>query len=136
MTTLENSYCVPNNSQWEELIGYAPDRDTVICAVYDAEMGILDANADEVKCLTEIPVSRFQDLLHDRIVGWRLEEVGFVKSNNSHRLQVSDYSVDWVWSYNFAMVTGPRGFSDFKGITTFTDLLTLIRMLTPNTNKP
>lgn len=131
MTTLENSYCVPNNSQWEELIGYAPDRDTVICAVYDAEMGILDANANEVEYLTEIPVSRFQDLLHDRIVPWRLEEVGFVDPfKTTRRRMLTEFHIIDVDEQNVVRIDG-----GYTYITTFTDLITLIRMLTPPTEK-
>lgn len=139
MTKIENSYCVPNNSQWEELIGYAPDRDTVICAVYDAEMGILDANADEVKCLTEIPVPRFLDLMHDRIVPWKLEEIGFQ----------SPVLAKWKYELTLKHVWGEEPFKKpslrrirfDKGemsldnqpinISKFTDLLSLIRFLTP-----
>lgn len=65
----------------------------------------------------------------DRIVPWRLEEVGFVKCKNSHRLQIGDVSIEWLWKHNFAMVTGPRGFADFKGVTTHTQLLKLIELI-------
>lgn len=136
-TTLENSYTVPMTvEEWDMLM----DMDTMC----DNDNGtrIMSTKFNETIAGpyhgmggTGIPVPRFIDLMNDRIVPWRLEEIGFVKHANSHRLDVEDSSVDWVWKHNFAMIAGPRGFSDFKGITTFTELIQLIKFLTPPTEK-
>jgi len=68
-TELKDVYCVPLPSEWtEEMLKMRnPLNGTDICGV-----GTFNR-----KDRTEIPVSKFIDLLEDRIVGWRLEEIGF-----------------------------------------------------------
>ena len=147
MTTLENSYCVPNNSQWVELTGYVPNRDTAIYAVYDAEMGILDACDGEVNYLTEIPVQHFIDLVEDRITPWRLEEVSFRSTNpNDSASNVFFKRMSYMASVHVSYMDGklhdisiePYGSEevasiDELNISTFTELLNLIKFLTPPT---
>ena len=133
MTTLENSYCVPNNSQWVELIGYVPNRDTAIYAVYDAEMGILDADDGEVNYLTEIPVQHFIDLVEDRVTPWRLRELDF-KMTSSYSMVNGEKQ----WMYWKGTLTVTPDYASAGGgsplyLKTFTDLLTLIKFLTPPT---
>lgn len=131
MTTLENSYCVPRTVNeramfphllTEEHYGVQLDNDYgVVC--FDEGDWIYENG-------TEIPVSHFLDILHDRIVPWRLEEVGFVDPFKTIRRRLlTDFHTIDVDEQNVVRIDG-----GYTYITTFTDLLTLIRMLTPPSN--
>ena len=143
---LSEVYCRPNNSEWVDLIGYVPNRDTATYAVYDGELRVIDANESEVTYLTEVQSSHFIDLLQDKIVPWRLEEdgikcVGFSADGGSsmHGLNLTDKASALMVRFpidgshpvirlgqfdeeKFNQVT-------FKGCATYTDLLTLIKLI-------
>ena len=92
---------------------------------------IMDAKSDEFVFgeRVEVSVEKFLDLLHDRIAPWRLEEVGFRKIAGVYQ-QDSGLNVffndDVIESY-----INCDGDCIDTYITTFTELLTLIRFLTP-----
>jgi hypothetical protein len=86
----------------------------------------------ELEGRTEIPVTHFTDLLHDRIAPWRLEDDGFEFDSpfgycyepDPERFAVTihlDPLIISVW-------TSGEGLA-FEGITTYTDLITLIRLI-------
>ena len=141
MTTLENSYCVPRTvEEWDMLYpnanwqGQYPSEGL---HVYWNDNGKhLASWPNEDPNRTEIPVARFLDLTHDRICPWRLEEVGwefidrifpyyYFKPNDKVILSWSEKQQDAGVGFELA------DDATWVNITTFTDLLTLIRMLTP-----
>jgi hypothetical protein len=85
---------------------------------------------------TEIPVSNFIDLLNDSIVPWRLELDGFVfyESTGQHILHTNGlkrYHVTLPPMSNTVKVDawdGDKGITA-DGITTYTELITLIRLI-------
>lgn len=140
---LSESYCLPKTEEEWECLTNLPGLQLISDVTLEQVHLYLNQNryiglalvSDKVdfcrpsKKRTEIPVSQFIQLLNDSIVSWRLEDDGFKKTPASHRLQIGDNSVDWLWNHGFAMVAGARGFADFKGIKTYTDLLTIIRLI-------
>jgi hypothetical protein len=107
--------------------------------VYRADIDDLFAYdvADMGEWNTEIPVSHFLDLMRDRIVPWRVEELGGVKEEDCNSWIIEcgqkicvgfflDGSVTISIHYDYASIP--------LHISTFTDLLALIRMLTPPSN--
>ena len=83
---------------------------------------------------TEIPVSHFIDLLNDSIVPWRLEEDGF---KSTPWIDANQYEIALPKSKSVTVFKGQvTAWDDIKnseidmdGITTYTDLLTLIRLI-------
>lgn len=137
MTRLDNSYCAPRTEdEWAAIDALNPRTELRMKGrfVYTLKehgkrrLWVCHREKGNAK---EIPVSRFLDLLHDRIVPWRLEEVGFMPSASPDLLMLSTghgilcASEDGVW-FNHMRVA--------YNITTFTDLLQQIRFLTPPSN--
>ena len=136
MTTLENSYCVPKTEEeWDMLypkvnwLGRYPSKNSHVCWYNNGKYLASWPNEDPNR--TEIPVQHFLDLVEDRITPWRLGEIGFNMSelpyfirieapNEMHTIQVTETG-------KLTFING----KNFRGITTFTDLLTLIKFLTP-----
>lgn len=169
MTTLENSFAVLRTvEEWATVAPLFPQES----GYYES---VEEWMADFVRCghvnllkfdslldigagthgRAEISVPRFFDLLHDRIVPWRLVEVGFSKSimEIDGILFSIPYEQDYILKIGIVEV-GVRIENDkffaaslfigncaeqyfvlAHGVTTFTDLLTLIRMLTPPIEK-
>lgn len=81
----------------------------------------------------EIPVTKFLDLLNDRIVPWRLEEIGFKQTSDAHILE--NENGDNIFIYNKAdgsscvEIQSATSEIPLKGCKTYTDLLHLIRMM-------
>ena len=154
MTTLQNSYCVPKTvEEWSNLgmnplpehmgvIG-TPDGIGICIGVFRdgkprRRKNLIIDNPDDFKSCT---ANQIIDLLHDRIVPWRLEEVGFV--NRYAGTYVLNLEHAWMNKYDGGViVTRAIRFNAVDeqvalsgepiNITTFTDLMELIRMLTPN----
>jgi hypothetical protein len=85
----------------------------------------------ELEGRTEIPVTHFTDLLHDSIASWRLEEDGFERlCTNLHQLKVADAQGCYIVvnAIEVEMWVGGE-FRIMEGITTYTDLLTLIELI-------
>jgi len=83
---------------------------------------------------TEIPVQHFIDLAEDRIVPWRLEEVGF-KYIKDHT-PFYEFSISKVSNLSWAESTSKHGIAleireeqIWFSIHNFTDLLTLIKFM-------
>lgn len=131
MTTIDNSYCVPRTVNERAMFPHLLTQEHfgVYC---DKDYGVLCF--DEGDWIhengTEIPVSRFLDILHDRIMPWRLEDAGFVDPfKTTRRRFIAEFHTIDVDEQNVVRLDG-----GYTYITTFTDLLTLIRMLTPPSN--
>ena len=77
---------------------------------------------------TEIPVQHFLDLLNDSIVPWRIEEVGFEKKVDAWNVGFHSFSENEItWSHKSKSI---EFMDNPMNITTFSDLLTLIRFRT------
>ena len=130
MKTLENTYCKPTTeAEWDLL----PNRD-LWCRNEDAVFGAIDFRKQKVSGKTEIFVQHFIDLLEDKIVPWRLEEVGF-KYIKDHT-PFYEFSLSKVSNLSWAESTSKHGIAleireeqIWFSIHNFTDLLTLIRFL-------
>ena len=142
MTTLENSYCVPRTvKEWVECVPWLnddplakPPNDISKCSFVAFADGTISKEPREG--MTELPVHRFLDLLHDRIVPWRLEERGFNNPfDDTYTLRL-EHDWDGIIVTRVIRVIGGKVSvnGDDVNVTTFTDLLTLIRMLTPPSN--
>lgn len=145
MTTLQNSYCVPKMNEERSLISEALTEYNhgVLfqfrqfkenqCAVSDYTFSIAETTA--IECGKElVSVHKFLDLLHDRIAPWRLEEVGGEQSEDGNAWLIECGQIICVGFYSDGGVSVSIHY-DYASIpayiTTFTDLLTLIKFLTP-----
>lgn len=137
MTTLQNSYTVPMTlDEWVQCVPWLKDdplADDIEKCAFVAFFAFGDYTIAEKPRdgMVRVSVPRFLDLMNDRIVPWRLEEVGFVHSvRGIYELNVNPHGHFTVeYCEGFVYVSAGR-----TSITTFTDLLKLIRMLTPPSN--
>ena len=130
MKTLENTYCRPTTeAEWELLNNSYTDKwrknNEGYVMRYDCHYDESDA---------EIPVQHFIDLVEDRIVPWRLEEVGF-KYIKDHT-PFYEFSLSKISNLSWAESTSKHGIAleireeqIWFSIHNFTDLLTIIRFL-------
>lgn len=85
--------------------------------------------------INEIPVTHFIDLLQDKIVPWRLEEDGF--SHNTPMIEVASYPMGNITvcfhEGNVSVILDPNDSPWHshicKGCKTYTELLTLIKLI-------
>jgi hypothetical protein len=137
MTTLDNSFCRPTNEELGQImtpLKMSADENHVLVAYtingkkhkfYRRWVDVADIG------LTEIPVSRFLDLYHDRITPWRLEDVGFDVTVLPYKNKIEGHYQRHIMEVT---ETGQLIFLNGKmmeGITTFTELLQQIKFLTP-----
>lgn len=132
MTTLQEVYCKPKTQEEHNMF---PDLST---ENYDGvflhdELGMIlcfsETSEEDIILLrskTEIPVQHFLDLLNDSIVPWRLLEVGFDNHNGIFVRYVGNKRAEIYIEIGRDIDVNRIPFH----ITTFTDLLTLIRFLT------
>jgi hypothetical protein len=132
MTTLENSYCKPQGESEWELIGlYNPVQSFFVEYI----KGKKRYSSKPKSSKTEIPVQHFIDLFEDRIVPWRLEELGLKCA--SPMITVRQYEIDLltiVITDNGAVVGIQSHFDSFgirylDNVKSYSDLLTLIKFL-------
>ena len=132
MKTLENTYCRPTKEAEWDLV--CPTRQYIEGRVVFTVAGEPMPHI-EPYYLTEIPVQQFIDLLEDRIVPWRLKEIGF--EYNEYRGKVLSELSKYITTENenHCIDFDPNdgivkvNLNGFEGVETFTDLLTLIRFL-------
>jgi len=97
-------------------------------------LSLMDADKDEFHFgdRKEIPVQHFIDLVEDRITPWRLGEFGFEFAHGEWYLCFNDEdSIIMTEDGQFFIVSDQREIPIYH--TTFTELLTLIKFLTPPT---
>ena len=142
MTTLNNSFCRPTNEEVCQImtpLAISADENHVLIAfTVDGKNYKFYRRWEDVKDdnRTEIPVTHFLDLYHDNIIPWRLEEVGFRTHPswpNIFDLDIDEQTIAVSFRNNKIEV---EAITDEDSplclhILTFTELLTLIRMLTP-----
>lgn len=125
--TLAEIYCIPKTEAEFDLLG---DR-SMWCLKDGVVYWSIPFWNQTTDGKNKVSVSRFADLLHDRIVQWRLEEVGFNKMLGIYEhkcgLRISLYGT------RIEVYVLCDGSSIDLYPTTFTDLLTLIKFLTPPT---
>jgi hypothetical protein len=81
---------------------------------------------------TEIPVPHFTDLLRDTIAPWRLAEDGFKAYADGHMYNINVHTDLHIGAYGIyirARDAGEEVEIDLNNIKTYTDLLTLIRLI-------
>jgi hypothetical protein len=87
---------------------------------------------DELSCRTEITVPHFTDLLRDTIAPWRLAEDGFKAYADGHMYNINVHTDLHIGAYGIyirARDAGEEVEIDLNNIKTYTDLLTLIRLI-------
>jgi hypothetical protein len=128
---LSEVYCRPNPEEWD-LFGLIPLTGHYVAFIGGEPTLISGKFAERV----EVSVSHFIDLLNDSIVLWRIEEDGFMfyESTGQHVLHANGlkrYHVTLPPMSTTVKVDvwdGDKGITA-NGITTYTDLLTLIRLI-------
>ena len=131
MTTLENSYCVPKTDEWRHFEKQSDDDDIVMKWGGEIITASLSGMAFTCNKRKEIPVQHFIDLVEDRPSTWRIKEYQASKGvrdgfwNVFYISQSHLISVEQDGSFN---LNGRKVY-----LNTFTELLTLIKFLTPPT---
>jgi hypothetical protein len=129
---LAESYCRPKTEEeWIELLGFDQSKHAEFCK-YSNSLGAIPSD-NIIGRTTEIPVSYFLDLLHDRLAPWRLAEDGFTTLGGSvYSKRFTIDSEDGKTTRKVLVVTdtGRVYLNDGSiNVTTYTDLLTLIRLI-------
>lgn len=143
MTKIEEVYTIPKTEEEWKLLdeahgfnvvgeenGFVKGQD---CVVYESE-GLYQALLRlEDNDLIEIPVERFLELINDRIVGWRLEELGFEKVEKNltfYVLKIANTELSWSEKTKNAGVGIEIGEEAvWLNISTFTELLQQMKFL-------
>ena len=143
MTTLQNSYTVPMNlDEWEQCVPWLkndPLADDIAKCAFVAFVAFGDYTIAEKprEGMVRVSVPRFLDLMNDSIVPWRVEEHGFNNPfGDTYTLRL-EHDWDGIIVTRVVRVIGGKVSvnGDDVNIPTFTELLKLIRMLTPNNNE-
>jgi hypothetical protein len=134
MTTLQNSYTVPMTlEEWVQCVPWLSEDELAheIAKCAFVAFGDYTVATKPRDGMVMVSVPRFLDLMNDSIVPWRLEEVGFIHSvRGIYELNVNPHGhFTLEYCEGFVYVSAGR-----TSITTFTELLELIRMLTPPSN--
>jgi hypothetical protein len=125
---LAESYCSPIKKEWDAF-GLIPLSGHCVAWLGCEPTLVSGKFANR----TEIPVSHFTDLIYDRIAPWRLEEDGFTTAAHSagdykFNTLMGDVIISWD-SLGDAMLITMDTDEPLDNITTYTDLLTLIRLI-------
>jgi hypothetical protein len=136
---LNKSYCRPTKNEWRALGIECPFRNSAVVKRFnDSSMDVTWTDYPELPNLRqEIPVSHFIDLLSDSIVPWRLEEDGFTETDFETCLGYefalpNGVTIQITQGLDVAVIEGDglrRNLILFQGCKTYTDLLTLIRLI-------
>ena len=120
LTPISSDFC-----ENHVLVGYITNGK--IWSIYRRFADVKDDNR------TEIPVSHFTDLMHDRIAPWRLAEDGFTTLGGLvYSKHFTIDSEDGKITRKVTVITDTGRVYLNEGptnVTTYTDLLTLIRMI-------
>ena len=124
---LSESYCRPRTVEdWIDLMGFDQSKHAEFCK-YSQSLGAIPSD-NTIGRTTEIAVQHFIDLLRDTIAPWRLAEDakerggdprswGIIYVNQHHIIEITK---------DMKVVLNGR---PMKGITSYTELLTLIRLI-------
>ncbi len=129
---LKSSYCVPRGAEWDAF-GLIPLSGHKVMWLGGEPTLVSGEFTDRA----EITVSQFIDLLKDSIVPWRLEGDGF---RTTTWKCTTAYEIDFVGKRSLTVIDGAVTVWNDEddsiskgvpmiGITTYTDLLTLIRII-------
>jgi len=136
---LAESYCRPQTEEeWKKVAGIRP-LGKRFCHQKDAKSywieNLIGVVSDDTvpHDRTEIPVSHFINLLHDRIAPWRLEEDGFATAAHGagdykFNTLMGDVIISWD-SLGDAMLITMDTDEPLENIATYTDLITLMRLI-------
>lgn len=140
-TELKDVYCVPKTEEeWQQLDsthgfnvvgeenGFVNSNDIVVYEPEGLYQACLRLENSDIK---EVSVSKFIDLLEDRIVPWRLEEVGFVCESVGNEYYLSKYNHEGnqMWDISIFIDNWIYLMGIELNIKTFTEIETLIRFL-------
>ena len=135
ITNISSVYCRPQTDEekaliFDELCACLVDRGKFEgCAVYMPDQFY----SKQLKGYEEVTVKQFEDLVEDRIVGWRLEEYGFEfrKASGIYALRIENIVDGWVQDH---YIKFNEGYVQIGGnrttITKFSELQILIKFLT------
>lgn len=133
MTILEEVYCIPKTVEEWKLLGYGkPLEETYVVSIEGVDIPIFEGDSDFgyiVDNGKEITVQHFHDLLNDKIVDWRLEEIGFVSGISYDKLKISEIIEVIVDNQGGVQLCTDKVCSDTLNIKTFTELKQLIKFL-------
>jgi hypothetical protein len=127
---LSEVYCRPTTEEEWAQFGYFPSIYCLYISSISGHIQLTDNDWAESN-RSEIPVQHFQDLRNDSIVGWRLEEDGFVENRKIRHLLLIDDVVGIYIAVNHSHVSlwvidNP---CYMRGIKTYTQLINLIEMI-------
>jgi hypothetical protein len=138
MKTLHNTYCKPNIEEWEKITALLKSIEKYYwrkydndgnCFLHDDTVYLSNGTIGDWNTRTEIPVQHFIDLIEDKIVAWRLVEDGFEVSEYGYTFKsVYVHNPDPVTKI-FVDVETENDAVPFTNVKTYSDLLTLIRLL-------
>lgn len=132
-TELKDVYCVPNTGDDWLLFPfkrYIQNRE-VCYSINSDKCQTTRRGYNEEVGKTEIPVSKFIDLLEDKMVGWRLEEIGgkYMAITDLTVIELADGKIEIIISDDGKIMLSVLGVHVYLNIKTFTELETLIRFL-------
>jgi hypothetical protein len=124
---LSEVYCVPQNAKECKALNVSNGEIGMkICkSLVSDGKAIFQGNLGR----TEIPVQHFIDLIEDRIVAWRLVEDGFKKQDYGYIFYLKDIEILLDKHFEVYLQDNNDCEMYFDGCKTYTDLLTLIRLL-------
>lgn len=126
-TKLTEVYCRPKTEEEWKIFGLWKNNYCLYAGSVGEKPQLSDGNWVEGS-RTEVTVQHFLDLLNDSIVGWRLEEIGFEKKRDAWNIGFHSFSDNEItWSHRSKSI---EFMDNPMNITTFSDLLTLIRFRT------
>jgi len=125
---LAESYCRPIKEEWDAF-GLIPLSGHCVAWLGGEPTLVSGKFANR----TEIPVSHFTDLMHDRIAPWRLESDGFTTLGGSvYSKRFTIDSEDGKITRTITVITGTGRVYLNEGptnVSTYTQLLTLIELI-------
>jgi hypothetical protein len=124
---LSEVYCRPKGEKEWGMFGLIDIGTNYAVWSVDGVATVTDCNLPEL--FTEIPVQHFIDLIENRIVAWRLAEDGFKKQGYGYIFYLKDIEILLDKHFEVYLQDNNDCEMYFDGCKTYTDLLTLIRLL-------
>ena len=131
---LSEVYCLPKGAKEWGMFGLIDIGTNYAVWSVDGVATVTDCNLPEL--FTQIPVQHFIDLIEDKICAWRLVEDGFVKTLIDEDCDLytltnnkCDVCICIYYDETFEVVLEVESTQIRMKVLTYTDLLTLIRLL-------